>query len=235
MGDVHARTRAHLALEAGQVRGRLLFPWTMKWTGVAGRGEFRPAIALTPCPPPLQAVVGAREKGPRLGQRLPSTCGGAQRKLGAVEKGAALVFQRAPRGRLPRARLLLVSEGRPGRGPRRGQTPGSTLQPACTPPICPPGELSVAWAPPGLAFPATSPPSSQAIPPSRCGPRPGIQVHPCSHLSTPGPAPLSPLLSRFITFGTSVHCPLRPGRGKGMGARQGGGGAEAGGQASVLV
>lgn len=85
MGDVHARTRAHLALETGQVRDARS-PHGQCRTGVAGRGELRPAIALTPCPPPLQAVVGAWEKGPRLGQRLPSIVVEPS-ELGAVESG----------------------------------------------------------------------------------------------------------------------------------------------------
>lgn len=53
---------------------------------MAGRGELRPTVALTPCPSPLQAMVGAREKGPRLGQRLPSIVVEPS-ELGVVESG----------------------------------------------------------------------------------------------------------------------------------------------------
>lgn len=85
LGDVHACAGAHLALETGQVRDPHS-PRGQCRTGEAGCVELRPAVALTPCPPPLQAMVGAWEKGPRLGQRLPSIVVEPS-ELGAVESG----------------------------------------------------------------------------------------------------------------------------------------------------
>lgn len=53
------------------------------------RGRERGAQGLhcpDPCPPCLQAAVGTREKGPRLGQRLPSIVVEPS-EAGAVESG----------------------------------------------------------------------------------------------------------------------------------------------------
>ena len=149
--------------------------------------------------------------------------------------GSCVGLQRAPRGRLPRARLLLVSEGRPEGVP--GEVRRLVLHPSSQPaphlsahPVsfC---RLGTAW--PGLPC---HPPHHL----HRRFPRPDVAPG-LAHRYTlaltsqhPVPAPL-PLLSRFITFGTSVHCPLRSGRGKGMGARQGGWGCRSWWQASVLV
>lgn len=71
----------------------LTWPWRLDRLGTpilpvdnAGQARQANAVALTPCPLPLQAMVGAWEKGPRLGQRLPSIVVEPS-ELGAVESG----------------------------------------------------------------------------------------------------------------------------------------------------
>lgn len=51
-----------------------------------GSGELRTQHCPDPCPPSPQAAVGAREKGPRLPQRLPSIVVEPS-EVGAVESG----------------------------------------------------------------------------------------------------------------------------------------------------
>lgn len=53
---------------------------------MGGSGELRNWHCHDPCPPSPQAVVAVREKGARLGQRLPSIVVEPS-EVGAVESG----------------------------------------------------------------------------------------------------------------------------------------------------
>lgn len=106
------------------------------------------------CPPSLQAAVGAREKGPRLGPRLPSIVVEPS-EAGTVESGE---LRWPPEGTLrgaPQNQAVAGECGTAHGAPRQGTTVTwvTTLQPAHTPSVTHPCSLHLVPCC-GLASPA---------------------------------------------------------------------------------
>ena len=163
-------------------------------TGVAGSGEPRPGVALTPAHPPCRPwwVPGRRALGWASG--CPQSWWSPARQV-PWRVGSCVGLRRAPRGGPPRARLLPVSEALPVGVPRGVR--GRVLHPpACShrPSARPVSFCSALRRCLACPSPCRHPPPIGTRGPliHCCGPWPGTQVRVGSHPSPPSPAP-SPL------------------------------------------